>query len=147
VRKILVREKPFRHQPFILRMLAKLTEKATTTECGITIQSYCVLWYNYSMKYLDDWKNYSHLKISPAILWEYDLSRFDWQKMSRVVVLRVIQYGNKDDWYAMLNLYGGKKKVTEIIRQIKNIPVRDANYTAIVLEMDKKELSCYTPRV
>ncbi len=120
---------------------------ATTTECGITIQSYCVLWYNYSMKYLDDWKNYSHLKISPAILWEYDLSRFDWQKMSRVVVLRVIQYGNKDDWYAMLNLYGGKKKVTEIIRQIKNIPARDANYTAIVLEMDKKELSCYTPRV
>lgn len=99
------------------------------------------------MKYLDDWKNYSHLKISPTILWEYDLARFDWQKMCRIVVLRVLQYGTKDDWYAMLNLYGGKENVADIVRQVKNIPTRDANYAAIILEIDKKELSCCTPRV
>jgi len=99
------------------------------------------------MKYLDDWKDHSHLKISPTILWEYDLSRFDWQKMCRIVVLRVLQYGTKEDWYAMLNLYSGKKKVADIVRQIRNILIRDACYAAIVLEVDKKELSCFTPRV
>jgi len=99
------------------------------------------------MKYLDDWKNYSHLRISPAILWEYDLARFDWEKMCKTVVLRVIQYGTKDDWYAMLNLYGGKKQVADIMRHIKHIPARDASYAAIVLEIDKKELSCCTQRV
>ena len=63
------------------------------------------------------------------------------------VSFRVLQYGTKDDWYEMLNLYGGKKKVADIVRQIKNIPIRDACYAAIVLEVDKKELSCFTPRV
>lgn len=145
--KILVLAKPFRHQPIFHQMFVKLVEKTAAEECSITIQSYCVLWYTLSMKYLDDWKNYSHLKISPTILWEYDLARFDWQKMCRIVVLRVLQYGTKDDWYAMLNLYGGKENVADIVRQVKNIPTRDANYAAIILEIDKKELSCCTPRV
>jgi hypothetical protein len=52
-----------------------------------------------------------------------------------------------DHWYAMLNLYGGKKKVANIMRHIKHIPARDAFYAAIVLEIDKKELSCCAPRV
>ena len=45
--------------------------------------------------------------ISPSLLWEYDLSHFDWWKSRKIVVQRVIERGWLKDFYAAFNLYGG----------------------------------------
>ena len=34
----------------------------------------------------DDWKDKSPLKISSTLLWDYDLSTFDWEKGKLIVV-------------------------------------------------------------
>lgn len=42
-----------------------------------------------------DWKEQIkyHPKVKASLLWEYDLSDFDWQYMRALVVERVIQRG------------------------------------------------------
>ena len=45
--------------------------------------------------------------VSPSLLWEYDLSDFDWWKSRKVVVQRVLERGGLRDYYAAFRLYGG----------------------------------------
>lgn len=65
-----------------------------------------------------DFNNCPSAKISASLLWEYDLSHFDYQDMKVLVVRRVIERGRIDDFYAMLNLYG-LEKVKSTPRKIK----------------------------
>ena len=54
----------------------------------------------------DDYRQHTDTVIRPSLLWEYDMSCFDWMKMRNVLVQRVLERGHMDDYYAMLNLYG-----------------------------------------
>ena len=44
------------------------------------------------MTIFDEYKTYTgEVSISPSLLWEYDLSCFDWWKSRKIVVQRVIE--------------------------------------------------------
>ena len=43
-------------------------------------------------------------RISPALLWEYDLQRFDWHRSRRLVVQRVIERGRVEAYFAAFDL-------------------------------------------
>lgn len=45
--------------------------------------------------------------INSALLWEYDMSSFDWQKSKTLVVQRVIERGDFSDFYGAFDIYGG----------------------------------------
>ena len=51
-----------------------------------------------------------------ALLWEYDINTFDWQKSKRLVVQRVIEMGTPEDFFAAFDLYGGINGVREIVK-------------------------------
>ena len=58
------------------------------------------------MTLFDEYKEYpGDVTISPSLLWEYDLSHFDWWKSRKIVVQRVIERGWLKDFYAAFNLY------------------------------------------
>ena len=60
------------------------------------------------MTIFDDYKKYKNLcSVSPTLLWEYDLSDFDWWKSRKIVVQRIHERGWLKDFYAALNIYGG----------------------------------------
>ena len=63
--------------------------------------------------FFDDWKEHKKETISKALLWEYDTNSpyWDWNKMSKTVVQRVIERGREEDYYAMFQLYGGFENV------------------------------------
>ena len=68
--------------------------------------------------FFEDYKTHKLESVSPSLLWEYDLSSkdWDWDKMSKIVVQRVIEQGRKEDYYAMLQMYGGFEGVKKIIK-------------------------------
>ena len=100
------------------------------------------------MTIFDDYKNYDgHLSISPTLLWEYDLSHFDWQKSKKIVVQRVIERGWLKDFYAAFNLYGGINGFREIIKEIPSLSARDINFVCIAFNLKKEELKCYTRKL
>ncbi|KAA6351133.1 hypothetical protein EZS27_001559 [termite gut metagenome] len=93
----------------------------------------------------DNWEQHSKdAEISKTLLWEYDLSNFDWSNMRTVVMQRVIERGWIEDFYAAIKKYGGLNNVREIIKEIPSLSPIDIAFVCVVFELEKKELRCYT---
>jgi len=93
----------------------------------------------------DDYRAHSDATIRPSLLWEYNLSNFDWQDMRNIVVQRVLERGRMDDYYAMLNLYG-REGVREALKAIPYMSKKDMNFACFVFNLKKEELRCYIMR-
>ncbi len=95
--------------------------------------------------FFDDWKEKSTgLKVSERLLWEYDLSRVDWNDMRIVVVQRVIERGSLEDFYAAICLYGGIENIKTIIKEIPILSDRNMNFVINIFHLKKEELKCST---
>ena len=81
-------------------------------------------------------------EVRPSLLWEYDLSNFDWQQMRNEVVQRVLERGRMDDFYAILNLYG-EEGVKAALREIPYMNDKDMNFACIAFGLRKEDLRCY----
>ncbi len=92
--------------------------------------------------YFDNYKQHPDAQVNPALLWEYDLSRFDFQQMRNVVVQRVVERGWPDDWYAALNLYGEDGMVAAI-KELPYLNDKDMNFVSVIFEIPLPELKCY----
>jgi len=92
--------------------------------------------------YLSDYKKHQDAKINPALLWEYNLSDFDFQQMRNIVVQRVIERGWPNDWYAALNLYG-EKGMKDAIKSIPYLNDKDMNFVSKAFEIPLSEMKCY----
>lgn len=93
-----------------------------------------------------DWKEQikHHPKVKASLLWEYDLSDFDWQYMRALVVERVIQRGWDEDYYAIFALYGGLDGVRQIVRdEVLNLTNKEMAFVCVVFNLKKEELKCY----
>ena len=97
------------------------------------------------MTIFDTYKDYAgRVSISPSLLWEYDLSNFDWWKSRKIVVQRIIERGWLSDFYAAFNMYGGVEGFREIIKEIPSLSGRDLNFVCNAFNLNKEELRCYT---
>ena len=99
------------------------------------------------MAIFDDYKKYGACSVSPSLLWEYDLSDFDWWKSRKIVVQRILERGWLEDYYTGFNLYGGIEGFREIIKEIPFLSPRDMNFACIVLDLKKEDLKCYTRKL
>ena len=92
--------------------------------------------------YFDGYKEHTDARINPGLLWEYDLSRFDYQQMRNVVVQRVVERGFPDDWYAALNLYG-VNGMKDAIKALPYLNDKDMNFVSVLFEIPLSEMKCY----
>lgn len=100
------------------------------------------------MTIFDDYKKYKDLySVSPTLLWEYDLSDFDWWKSRKIVVQRILERGWLKDFYAAFNIYGGIKGFREIVKDVPYLSPRDINFVCIAFNLKKEELRCYTRKL
>lgn len=82
-------------------------------------------------------------RINKNLLWEYDLTNFDYTKNCDIVVARVIELGTKKDFTAIENFYG-KSKLKRIIRdKIKYLNDKDMNFASIYYKIDIESMYCY----
>ena len=92
-----------------------------------------------------DWKTKikDNPQISPHLLWDIDKSKFDWEKMKVFIVERVIERGTMDDFYAILQVYGGPEGVKEIVKETSFYDPRDEALARVLFDLKKKDLKCY----
>lgn len=95
--------------------------------------------------FFDAYQNPAIHAVRPHLLWEYDLQHFDYQKGLPIVVQRVVERGNLNDWLAILNLYGSDK-VIETIKAIPYMNDKDMNFVHVIFSIPLKELQCYKNR-
>ena len=83
------------------------------------------------MTIFDDYiRNKGCCKVSKTLLWDYDLTQFDWQRSRKVVV----------------QLYGGIEGFREIIKEVPTLSAQDMNFVCTAFGLKKEELRCYTRR-
>lgn len=94
----------------------------------------------------NNWRKHKKCDINRSILWEYDTKspEWNWNYMKEVVVQRVLENGRPDDYYAMLQLYGGKRKVRDIIKSIPHLQPREMNWACVLFNLKKEDLRCCT---
>ncbi len=80
--------------------------------------------------------------VSPALLWEYDLSNFDWQATRRTVVSRIIERGRPEDYYAAFDIYG-IEGFRDTLKEIPYMSSKDANFASIFFDIPKEQMRCY----
>jgi len=83
-------------------------------------------------------------QINKALLWDYDLSSFDWTAMRRIVVQRVIERGREEDFLAIFHLYGGIEGVKQIIMdEVSWLSPKDMSFAYRIFGLKKEDLKCY----
>lgn len=83
-------------------------------------------------------------KLNSALLWEYDLSEFDWQRGKIVVVQRVIEIGTPEDFFAAFDLYGGIAGFREIIKSVPYLNALDTHFVCTFFNLKREDLRCCT---
>jgi hypothetical protein len=87
----------------------------------------------------------AHPQINKALVWDYDLSSFDWAELRRTVVQRVIERGREEDYLAVFRLYGGVEGVRQIVRdEVPWLSPKDMSFVYRIFGLKKEDLKCYT---
>ena len=78
---------------------------------------------------------YHFMTLSSGLLWEYDLSSFDFQKSKFIVIERVIERGQLSDWQFIWKEYG-KDEIVEVARISKQLSNKDKGFTEIFVNSE-----------
>lgn len=70
--------------------------------------------------------------INTALLWEYDLTTFNYKKSYKIVIERVLERGNLQEWREMVNLYT-KEQILEAIDWSAQLDERDKKFSKFFL--------------
>lgn len=73
--------------------------------------------------------------IRKHLLWEYSWKKVDFTKLSTVVIERVIERGNLNDWQAIIEYYG-KLKITAVAEKSTRLDAKSKNFTPIFLQSE-----------
>jgi hypothetical protein len=95
--------------------------------------------------FFDNYKKHQDARLRSSLLWEYDLTRFDWNAMQNIVLQRVIERGRINDFYAVLNLYG-LKEFKDGVKNIPNLNEKDIAFVCTIFGIKKHELKCYAQK-
>lgn len=70
--------------------------------------------------------------INTALLWEFDLETFNYEKSYKIVIERVLERGNLEEWKEMVNLYS-KEQILETIEWSAQLDKRDKDFSKFFL--------------
>jgi hypothetical protein len=73
--------------------------------------------------------------INPALLWEYDLDTFNYEKSYKIVIERVLERGTLEEWQEMVKLYT-RKQILETIEWSAQLDKRDKDFSRFFLNSD-----------
>lgn len=73
--------------------------------------------------------------IPGRLLWEYDLETFNYDKSYKIVIERVLERGNLDEWREILSYYG-EQKIMEALEWSAQLTPRMKEFTHFFLKSD-----------
>ena len=73
--------------------------------------------------------------INTALLWEYDLDTFNYLKSFKIVIERVLERGNLEEWKEMVSIYS-KEQILETIEWSAQLDERGKRFCRFFLKSD-----------
>lgn len=93
----------------------------------------------------EDWETHQPATFSDDLFEGYDTESpdWDWERMKRLVVQRVIERGDILDYYALLQLYGGFGPVRAVVRRLPHLSKLNINWVCRAFDLKKEDLAAY----
>ncbi|WP_374759038.1 DUF6922 domain-containing protein [Dyadobacter chenwenxiniae] len=73
--------------------------------------------------------------IPSRLLWEFDYDSFDFEKSYKIVIERILERGNLDNWREMIRFYS-KRQILETIDWSSQIEERDKRFSRLFINSD-----------
>jgi hypothetical protein len=73
--------------------------------------------------------------IPDYFLWEYDLDTFNYDKSYKIVIERILERGNLEEWREILTYYG-EQKIVETIEWSAQLDRRGKEFSRFFLKSD-----------
>ncbi len=91
--------------------------------------------------FFSDYQNHKDAKLRTSLLWEYDASKIDFDVMKENIILRVIERGRIEDFYAIINRYG-LNEIRSVIKNFSYLNEKDIAFVCAIFDLKKEELKC-----
>ena len=73
--------------------------------------------------------------IPARLLWEFDYDHFDFEKSYKIVIERILERGNLENWREMLRYYS-KSQILETIDWSAQIEEKDKRFSRMFIDSD-----------
>ncbi len=81
--------------------------------------------------------------LNKAYFWDVDFSQLDPEKSYRLIIERVMLYGNLKE-IGSLNNYYGKAKIKSTLCTLNFIDPKNLNFFSLLFDTPKSQFKCYT---
>lgn len=78
-------------------------------------------------------------KIRTHLLWEYGMENFDYNNSANILIERVIERGNMEEWREIIKYYG-REKILEVAHHSQQLDQKHKNFTKIYVYSDYNAL-------
>jgi hypothetical protein len=83
------------------------------------------------------------LQLRKELFWDIDFSLLDLDSHKRLIIERVLSFGNLDEFFFLLKTYDTQALVSEIT-QIGYLDPKTMSFVVSFFNINKSELKCYT---
>ena len=82
---------------------------------------------------------------SSYLFWDVDIDTLDLEFSAPLVIERVLQLGQLEDW-GLLNLYYGNDKILEVAKKLNSLDDLTVSFLCVLFDLKKEDFKCYTQR-
>ena len=83
--------------------------------------------------------------LSNYLFWDTDKSKLDWDRNSKFIIHRVLEYGQLNDWLLIQKKYG-ILKIVDNVKKMRSLEVKALSFVATISKTPIETFKCYTYR-
>lgn len=82
-------------------------------------------------------------QLNEACFWDVDITKLDEQKSKRLIIERIIQFGNLNEIRLIKQFYGVETVISTLC-QLNYIDPKTLNFVSLLFQTPKTKFRCYT---
>jgi len=82
-------------------------------------------------------------QLNNAYFWDVDINQLDEEKSKRLIIERVLNYGNLYEIKLIKNFYG-IKEIKSILCKLSYVDPKTLNFVSLLFKLPKTKFKCYT---
>ena len=82
-------------------------------------------------------------QLPPILFWDINPGNLDYEGKARFVIGRVVMYGTLADWKSILDFYGPRRVLDEMLQE-RYLDKKTLNFLSFYFEVPRTQFRCYT---
>lgn len=85
------------------------------------------------------------VQLNPALFWDTDPVKLDYQLHARYIMMRVLMFGKLEEWRQVMAFYGKEKIAAELVNE-RELDVKSVHFLCALLDIPLDKFKCYSEK-